>query len=82
MADELPELILADAAAWRTWLAEHCGSLSGVWLVLAKKGTVAPTSLSYEQALEEALCQWLDRWPGAAPGPDHLPTTLHAPTGR
>jgi len=35
MADELPELILADAAAWRTWLAEHCGSLPGVWLVLA-----------------------------------------------
>jgi uncharacterized protein YdeI (YjbR/CyaY-like superfamily) len=61
MADELHELILADAAAWRTWLAEHCGSLPGVWLMLAKKGTVQPTSLSYEQALEEALCHgWID----------------------
>ena len=30
-------------------------------LVLAKKGTTEPTSLSYDQALEEALCQgWID----------------------
>lgn len=61
MADELQELILTDAAGWRTWLAEHHESLPGVWLVLAKKGTVAPTSLSYQQALEEALCHgWID----------------------
>jgi uncharacterized protein YdeI (YjbR/CyaY-like superfamily) len=32
-----------------------------VWLVLAKKGTTQPTSLTYEQALEEALCHgWID----------------------
>jgi uncharacterized protein YdeI (YjbR/CyaY-like superfamily) len=32
-----------------------------VWLVLAKKGTSEPTSLTYEQALEEALCHgWID----------------------
>jgi uncharacterized protein YdeI (YjbR/CyaY-like superfamily) len=32
-----------------------------VWLVLAKKGTVDPTSLTYDQALEEALCHgWID----------------------
>ncbi|MDT7596451.1 MAG: hypothetical protein QOJ06_1997 [Pseudonocardiales bacterium] len=61
MADEIQELIFADAAAWRTWLAEHQGSSPGLWLVLAKKGTVAPTSLSYDQALEEALCHgWID----------------------
>jgi uncharacterized protein YdeI (YjbR/CyaY-like superfamily) len=30
-------------------------------LVLAKKGTVEPTSLSYDQALDEALCHgWID----------------------
>ena len=30
-------------------------------LVLAKKGTVAPTSLTYDQALEEAICfGWID----------------------
>ena len=34
---------------------------SGVWLVLAKKGTDQPTSLTYDQALDEALCHgWID----------------------
>lgn len=61
MADELLELIVRDAAAWRTWLAEHHADPVGVWLVLAKKGTEKPTSLTYDQALEEALCHgWID----------------------
>jgi len=61
MADELPELIVADAAAWRAWLGENHGDPAGVWLVLAKKGTEKPTSLTYDQALEEALCHgWID----------------------
>jgi len=42
-------------------LSEHHGDPDGVWLVLAKKGTEKPTSLSYDQALEEALCHgWID----------------------
>jgi uncharacterized protein YdeI (YjbR/CyaY-like superfamily) len=61
MVDELPELIVRDAAAWRTWLARHHADPAGVWLVLAKKGTEEPTSLTYDQALEEALCHgWID----------------------
>jgi len=61
MADELPELVVRDAAAWRAWLAEHHTDPVGVWLVLAKKGTEKPTSLTYDQALEEALCHgWID----------------------
>ncbi len=61
MAVELPELIVRDAAAWRTWLANHHADPTGVWLVLAKKGTEKPTSLTYDQALEEALCHgWID----------------------
>jgi uncharacterized protein YdeI (YjbR/CyaY-like superfamily) len=61
MAVELPQLIVADAAAWRKWLAANCEDPEGVWLVLAKKGTTQPTSLSYEQALDEALCHgWID----------------------
>jgi uncharacterized protein YdeI (YjbR/CyaY-like superfamily) len=57
---ELPELIVADGAAWRAWLAEHHGE-AGVWLVLAKKGTTEPTCLSYDAALEEALAHgWID----------------------
>jgi uncharacterized protein YdeI (YjbR/CyaY-like superfamily) len=61
MAVELPELIIRDAAAWRAWLAKNHTDPSGVWLVLAKKGTEQPTSLTYDQALEEALCHgWID----------------------
>jgi uncharacterized protein YdeI (YjbR/CyaY-like superfamily) len=61
MPDELPELVSADAAGWRAWLEENCASCRGVWLVLAKKGTTLPTSLTYDQALEEALCYgWVD----------------------
>ena len=61
MAEALAELILADAAAWRRWLARHHEAPSGVWLVLAKKGTTTPTRLTYAEALEEALCNgWID----------------------
>lgn len=58
---ELPDLVVADRDSWREWLAAHHDSSPGVWLVLAKKGTTDPTSLSYDQALDEALCQgWID----------------------
>jgi uncharacterized protein YdeI (YjbR/CyaY-like superfamily) len=61
MPAELPELLLADVAAWRRWLREHGGQEHGVRLVLAKKGTTEPTSLSYAEALDEALCEgWID----------------------
>jgi uncharacterized protein YdeI (YjbR/CyaY-like superfamily) len=50
-----------DAAAWRAWLDVHHEHSAGVALVLAKKGTTEPTSLTYDQALEEALCYgWID----------------------
>ncbi|MBT2502092.1 YdeI family protein [Curtobacterium sp. ISL-83] len=55
------ELVLRDAAAWRDWLAAHEDDPDGVWLVLAKKGTTEPTTLTYDQALDEALCSgWID----------------------
>ena len=39
----------------------HHGDASRVWLVLAKKGTTQPTSVTYDQALDEALCfGWID----------------------
>lgn len=61
MALDLPELIVADAAAWLAWLTDNHSLESGVFLVLAKKGTTCPTSLTYDQALEEALCHgWID----------------------
>lgn len=61
MGNELPQLIVADAAAWRTWLAGHHHDPIGVWLTLAKKDTTEPTSLTYDQALDESLCLgWID----------------------
>ena len=61
VSDELLALTVADGAAWRAWLQEHHGDDRGVWLTLAKKGAAAPTSLTYDEALEEALCQgWID----------------------
>ena len=58
--DELEELQVADAAAWRDWLAAHHDSSPGVWLVLTKKGGTV-TTLRYAEAVEEALCVgWID----------------------
>jgi uncharacterized protein YdeI (YjbR/CyaY-like superfamily) len=58
---ELSELLVADVAGWRTWLGEHHADSQGVWLVLAKKGTTHPTTLSYDKALDEAICfGWID----------------------
>ncbi|MEW9528314.1 YdeI family protein [Microbispora sp. NPDC049125] len=61
MSGELPELTVPDVRAWREWLGEHRDSPAGVWLVLAKQNTTEPTSLTYDQALDEALCHgWID----------------------
>jgi len=58
---ERQELVFADVEAWRAWLEANHSSSDGIWLLLAKKGTVKPTSLTYAQALEEALCfGWID----------------------
>ena len=61
MADDDRELILADASEWARWLGQHGAESPGVWLVLAKRGTEEPTRLSYDEALEEAICHgWID----------------------
>ncbi len=52
---------MADAVAWRAWLDENEDTSDGVWLVLAKKGTTTPTTLTYAEALDHALCSgWID----------------------
>ncbi|MGH9030291.1 MAG: YdeI/OmpD-associated family protein, partial [Acidimicrobiales bacterium] len=54
-------LTVADARAWSDWLSNRGTQAEGVWLVLAKKGTTDPTTLTYEEALEEAICHgWVD----------------------
>jgi uncharacterized protein YdeI (YjbR/CyaY-like superfamily) len=69
VSDEPPELLIVDHAAWREWLhVNHEGV--GVWLVLAKKGVTDPTRLTYDEALDEALCHgWID---GQVRGRDDL----------
>ncbi|XQJ11503.1 YdeI/OmpD-associated family protein [Curtobacterium sp. L3-7] len=58
---EIEPFVVVDAAAWRAWLDANEDSSDGVWLVLAKKGTTEPTSVTYAQALDEALCSgWID----------------------
>ncbi|MCI9858286.1 YdeI/OmpD-associated family protein [Microbacterium proteolyticum] len=60
MAD-IPELIVADVERWRAWLDENESVSDGVRVVLAKKGTTTPTTLTYAGALDEALCSgWID----------------------
>ena len=60
MANDLAELLVADALQWRAWLDEHHSESPGVWLVLHKKGGDV-TGLSYDGALDEALCfGWID----------------------
>ncbi|WP_144761059.1 YdeI family protein [Curtobacterium sp. 9128] len=58
---DIEPFVVADAAAWRAWLDTHEDTSDGVWLALAKKGTTEPTTLTYAQALDEALCSgWID----------------------
>lgn len=60
-AAESAELIVAGSREWRAWLRAHHSDSDGVWLVLAKRGTTHPTMLSYDEALEEAICfGWID----------------------
>jgi uncharacterized protein YdeI (YjbR/CyaY-like superfamily) len=61
MPGDANELCVADSREWRVWLDEHEAEPDGVWLVLAKKGVTEPTSLTYTEALDEALCSgWID----------------------
>jgi len=46
--------------AWRAWLMRNHASSTGAWLVYAKKHSGLP-SLTYNDAVEEALCfGWID----------------------
>ncbi|WGP06516.1 hypothetical protein QFE97_01835 [Bacillus subtilis] len=54
-------LVLANLDAWREWLIENEHSSPGVWVLMAEKNVTSPTSLSYQDALEEAVCGgWID----------------------
>lgn len=61
MPADVAPLTVLNAAAWTSWLAKNASTSAGVWLTLAKKGVTSPTSLTYPEALDEALCHgWID----------------------
>ncbi len=59
--DEIEELLVLDAAAWRAWLAVNTPRPRPSGSCSPRRAYPPPTSISYDQALEEALCQgWID----------------------
>ena len=61
--DTYPQTQPASRAAWWQWLAAHHASAPGAWLVYCKKASGLP-SLTYAEAVEEALCfGWIDSHP-------------------
>jgi len=49
-----------DRAAWRAWLARNHAAAAEIWLVYYKKVS-GKKSVTYEEALQEALCfGWID----------------------
>jgi uncharacterized protein YdeI (YjbR/CyaY-like superfamily) len=60
-SEPLPELVVRDASAWGKWLDRNHAKSPGIRLVLSKKGAIHPTTLTYDEALEEALAHgWID----------------------
>lgn len=59
-AKPIKKLDPEDRQAWRKWLKKHHASASEIWLVFHKRHT-GITTLSYDDAVEEALCfGWID----------------------
>lgn len=60
MSADYPVIHFPNSAAFTAWLAEHHGNATGAWLKFAKKGS-GEVSVSYQEALEAALCYgWID----------------------
>ena len=58
--DDLQQLYTQTRSEWRKWLEENHNIQKGVWFIFYKKRT-DKTSVSYSDAVEEALCfGWID----------------------
>jgi uncharacterized protein YdeI (YjbR/CyaY-like superfamily) len=56
----MEQLNVRTLSEWTSWLEKHREISSGVWLVFYRKDSGKP-SLTYEEAIEEALCYgWID----------------------
>jgi uncharacterized protein YdeI (YjbR/CyaY-like superfamily) len=57
---DLPVLLFVTKSDWRAWLEENHRQTQGIWLKHTKKSS-GKTSVSYQEAVEEALCYgWID----------------------
>ena len=53
-------LLCTDVTRWESWLADHHNHSSGIWLLIAKKGS-DKVSVTISDALDVALCHgWID----------------------
>jgi uncharacterized protein YdeI (YjbR/CyaY-like superfamily) len=53
-------LACTDATQWESWLADHHDLSTGIWLLIAKKGSYQ-VSVTISDALDVALCYgWID----------------------
>jgi len=60
LAKHIKTLDVGSRQEWRNWLRRHHASDSLIWLVFQRRTTVAQ-SISYDCAVEEALCfGWID----------------------
>jgi uncharacterized protein YdeI (YjbR/CyaY-like superfamily) len=63
--NQLPQYYARDRKEWRTWLEKNSTTSPGVWLIYYKQQSGQPR-VSYEEAVEEALCfGWIDSRPNA-----------------
>lgn len=57
--DDGERVTAADAAHWRTWMAEHHETATGVWLLHVRRRD--QNGVSYDDAVRQALCfGWID----------------------
>lgn len=64
-AKEKKTFYTADRNEWRAWLSEHAKSEKEIWFVFPLKAS-GEESLSYNDAVEEALCfGWIDTTAGS-----------------
>lgn len=60
MKADFPQLFFSDRTKWRTWLKKNNSGSEGIWLIYYKKHT-GKNSITYDEAVEEALCfGWID----------------------
>ncbi len=58
--DDGERVVAADAAIWRSWLAENHATSTGAWLVRPRPGSGLEL-IGYEDAILQALCfGWID----------------------